>query len=69
MTEREYAVEVFDSAPGAGLNIVPVGNRYQAFKRLEYYQKLNATRGTYGITAKVVYRYTFMPDMPWTETT
>lgn len=66
-SEREYAIEVFDSAPGAGLSIIPVGNQHWAYKKLAHYQQLNATRGTYGVSAKVVYRYTFMPNMPWTD--
>ena len=56
MSEREYAAWVFDSAPGQGLTITPVGNRQQAEKRVAY-----------GISAKVVYRHSFMPDMPWEE--
>ena len=67
MSEREYAAWVFDSAPGQGLNITPVGNRQQAEKRVAYHRAINATRGTYGISAKVVYRYSFMPDMPWED--
>jgi D-mannonate dehydratase len=67
VAEREYAVRVFDSAPGQGLTIEPVGNLQRAQRRIAYYQAINETRGTYGISAKAVYRYTFMPGMDWEE--
>lgn len=67
MSEREYAVKVFDAAPGQGETVTPTGDQFQAQRRVRYYRALNATRRTYGITAKVVFRYTFMPDMPWED--
>lgn len=67
MSDREYAVRVFDSAPGAGETIRPTTNRQEAEAQVRHYAQLNATRGTYGIAASVVYRYRFMPDMPWED--
>jgi hypothetical protein len=67
VSEREYAVRVFDSWPGQGLQYIPVGNRQQAERRVEYYRAINATRRTYGISAQVVFRYRFMPGMPWED--
>lgn len=65
MSEREYAVWVFDSAPGAGERIVPVGNRRRGEAMVEHYRQIHTTRDLYGVAAKVVFRYRFMPDMPW----
>jgi hypothetical protein len=65
VSETEWAVQVNDSAPGQGEAIEPMGDRQRAEARVAYYRRLNSTRGTYGIGAWVVWRYTFMPDMPW----
>lgn len=67
MSEREYAVRVIDSAPGHHERIEPAGNRTQAEARAAYWRAIGATRGTYGIAAKVVFRYSFMPNMPWED--
>ncbi|GAA0494954.1 hypothetical protein Ade02nite_19440 [Paractinoplanes deccanensis] len=67
MSDRDYAVWVLDSAPGHGLKITPCANRQQAEHQVDYYERLNATRGTYGIAAKVVFKYSFMPEMPWED--
>ena len=67
MGDREFAVWVFDSAPGNEPRIEPAGDRRQAEKRVGYYRALNETRSTYGIGAKVVFRYSFMLDMPWED--
>ena len=65
--DREYAVRVIDTAPGVKERIIPVGNRHQADRRVEHYERINSTRGTYPVEATVVFRYSFMPDMPWEE--
>jgi hypothetical protein len=67
VTDRVYAVRVVDTAPGAGERIVPVGSRYWAEKRIEQVELINAARRTYPVSATVVFRYRFMPDMPWQE--
>jgi hypothetical protein len=67
VNDREYAVRVCDTASGAGERIVPVGSQYWADKRVRHYEQLNATRGTYPVVATVVFRYRFMPDMPWED--
>lgn len=59
MSEREWAVFVIDPAPGAKLRIEPAGNRQRAEARVEHYRRTAAT-------GQVVWRYTFMPEMPWT---
>jgi hypothetical protein len=67
VTDREYAVWVFDSATDASPRIEVAGSRQQAEKRVGYYQALDGTRSTYDIGAKVVFRYAFMPDMDWED--
>ena len=64
--DREWAVRVLDSAPSAvPVRIVPVGSRHWANVHVDRWAQINAVRGTYQIVAQVVWRYAFMPDMPW----
>lgn len=65
MSEREWAVRVFDSAPDAGWSIEPMGDQRRAEARVKHWEQVNADRPLYGVKAEVVYRYTFMPEMPW----
>lgn len=67
MSDREYAAWVFDTAPGQGMKIEPAGDRRHAERLVAYYRLIDQTRGTYGIRAKVVFRYSFDPDMPWED--
>lgn len=67
MREREYAVRVIDSAPGQVERIIPVAYRRRGDELVEHYEALDATRSTYGIRAKVVFKYSFMPEMPWED--
>jgi hypothetical protein len=63
--DREWAVRIVDTAPGMPERIVPTGSRHWANVKADRVQQLNATLGTYLIVAQVVWRYRFMPDMPW----
>lgn len=60
----QYAVRVFDSAPGQKTEIKHVASAAAAAELVSYYQQLNATRGTYGIFAEVLTR---TGNDDWTE--
>ncbi|MFL6113658.1 MAG: hypothetical protein ACJ786_20205 [Catenulispora sp.] len=61
MSERVYAVWVVAPHLGSQPRIIPAASsRYWAERVAERHRAA-------GATAKVVYRYSFMPDMPWED--
>lgn len=60
MSEREYGVWVFNPYIDARPTVTPAGNRHWAERR-------TAAQNDGRTIAKVVYRYSFMPDMPWED--
>lgn len=67
MNEREYAAWVFDSALPDQPQIIGAGDLRGAQRTVEHYRRIDKTRGAAGVAAKVVFRYRFMPDMPWED--
>jgi hypothetical protein len=67
MSGIEYGVRIFDSAPGQGERIEPVGNLARAQHRRGYFLAINKTRRTYGVAASVVCRIEDGDWMPWSE--
>lgn len=64
--DREWAVRVVDTAPGMEERVVPVGDRHWGNVRVARIEQQNAVRSSpWPIAAEVVWRYRFMPDMPW----
>lgn len=61
MSDREYAVWTLAPLVDREPTITPAGNKYWALRRTASYG------GMSHMVAKVVWRYTFMPDMPWED--
>jgi hypothetical protein len=61
VSDREYAVWTWAPLADPAPTVTPAGNRYWAERRVMSYSDVP------GVVAKVVYRYTFMPGMPWEE--
>ena len=61
MSEREYAVCLSPVHGWAGPRIYPAGNEYQARRQAASYA------GDGSVEARVVWRYRFIPDMPWED--
>lgn len=59
--DREYGIWVFNPTTGIEPRVIPAASsRYWAERRSARYRQD-------GVIVKVVYRYAFMPDMPWED--
>jgi hypothetical protein len=58
-SEREYAVWIYAPSTDAEPHVYPAGNEYWARRRAARYDHDEQTE------AHVVWRYKFMPEMPW----
>lgn len=56
MTDFEYGVHVVDTVPGSVARVESAGSLSRAQHRLAYWQNMNKTRRTYGITARIMQR-------------
>lgn len=56
MTEIEYGVRVVDAAPGCVAKVETAGSLARAQHRLGYFENINKTRRTYGISARIMQR-------------